>query len=552
MRLNEKLSIIGDGPVAYFIAYMLYLESKQAGDRRITIYGKPLENTKPLAENLFPSLSPNELSVIPVGKQLINALQHPYYKLNGGLGIDLPEINDAKTTEEFINEVLKSSLDNEKYRYRARVLDDFGQYAMWVWSHLYQQADPRLRQILDDCQFIACPKTAEGVKNGYRMNVYYNTSGIEKSLASVVTHFQSLGYTSTAVLTPNEVMEKDPLLTDFCNDYSKLNDQNVRVWTKGASVLWKPGGSIDTHKFMPLFAEYLKAVMGSYTNDQGLQKKCFRVKRREVTGLAFDPLQHNKLIGLTFSPNKNHDKKHYKHHEFILCPGSAVGTLRRFGLYEPAAARFVGSSLKLQLPLSRVKDADLSTYQMHLALSSNQCASVCRAGVDGKNCFIGIAGTTTFYGETEPKMTDSFAQIQQVFQLNLLNRVFPRFISICLGENTRNKTLTVIHLQRLIDEQIIFRAVGSRAVSFDGAPTIDSGIRRPSGEKITNLCVITHLSSAGVSNAPAAVATSIFLKGRQHPIFHVPKELGQRVLEVSRSTRADIHYQQPSTMQSKL
>ncbi len=552
MRPNGKLTIIGDGPVAYFIAYMWYLESKKAGEQRVTIYGKPLGNTKPLAENLFPSLSPNELSVIPLGKDLLNALQHPYYELNGGLGIDVPEINEAQTTQEFMSAVRKSSLDEEKYRYRAKILDDFGQYAMWVWAHIYTHADSKLKQILDDCQFIGCQQTANDVKKGYRMNVYYNTDGIEESLANAITHFRSLGYTSTTVLTPDEVMEKDPLLTDFCNDYSELNEQNIRVWKKGAAVVWKPGGSIDTHKFMPLFAEYLEAVMGSYINDQDLQKKCFRVKRREVTGLVFDPLQHDKLIGLTSTLDKNHNGKHYKHHEFVLCPGAAVGTLRTFGLYEPAAARFVGSSLKLQLPLSKVKDADLSTYKMHLALSSNRCGSVCRAGVDGKHCFIGIAGTTTFYGETEPKLTDSFTQIQQVFQLNLLNSVFPRFISIGLGEDTRNKTLTVMHLQRLIDEHIIFRAVGSRAVSFDGAPTIDFAIRRPSGEKVTNLRVITHLSSAGVSNAPAAVAISRFLTGRQHPIFHVPTELGQRVLDISRSTRADVHDQQVSSIQSKL
>ena len=552
MRPNEKLTIIGDGPVAYFSAYIWYLESKNANSRRVTIYGKPLGETKPLAENLFPSLSPNELSVIPLGKDLVTALQNPYHKLDGGLGIDIPEINESQATQEFITTIRKSSVNDEKYRYRTKILDDFGQYAMWAWEHFYTHADPKLKKILDDCQFVPCKKTAVDVKSGYRMNIYHNTNGIEESLESAVAHFRSLGYTSTTVLTPNEVMKKDPLLTDFCNDYSQLNEQGIRAWKKGAAVLWKPGGSIDTQKFMPLFAEYLEEVMGSYTNDQNLQKKCFRVKRREITGLVFDPLQHDKLIGLTSAISKDHNRQHYNHHEFVLCPGAAVGTLRRFGLYEPPAARFAGSSLKLQLPISKVKDLDLSTYQMHLALSSNQCGSVCRAGVDGQHCFIGIAGTTTFYGECEPKLTDSFVQIQQVFQLNLLNRVFPRFISICLSEDTRNKTLTVTHLQQLIDVKIIFRAVGSRAVSFDGAPTIDFAIQRPSCEKVTNLRVVTHLSSAGVSNAPAAVAISSLLTGRQHPIFHVPKELGQGVLNISRSTRADVETQEGLRVQSKL
>jgi len=78
-------------------------------------------------------------------------------------------------------------------------------------------------------------------------------------------------------LSPKEVMERDPSLSDFCRLNSENNSREL-VWKNDAVALWRPGGCLDAQTFLPKFAAYLSKVMGQYTNEDNKVKDNFRFK----------------------------------------------------------------------------------------------------------------------------------------------------------------------------------------------------------------------------------------------------------------------------------
>lgn len=77
-----------------------------------------------------------------------------------------------------------------------------------------------------------------------------------------------------------------------------------------------------------------------------------------------------------------------------------------------------------------------------------------------------------------------------MYQLNMLNKIYPHFLSLCLDKETSDIQLTKEDLALLEAKGRIIRQIGSRAVAFDGAPTVDQGHNQKGNVK--NLFVDTH------------------------------------------------------------
>jgi len=120
--------------------------------------------------------------------------------------------------------------------------------------------------------------------------------------------------------------------------------------------------------------------------------------------------------------------------------------------------------------------------------------------------FIGVAGTKAFYSDQKPHKDQAFAKNRNLLQLNMVNDVLPEFISLALGKNTKGQKLNESDLKYLEDNKLANRWVGTRAVAFDGFPTV--GALYHSDSKVSNARCTTHLGSGGASFAPAAVTVS--------------------------------------------
>ena len=120
--------------------------------------------------------------------------------------------------------------------------------------------------------------------------------------------------------------------------------------------------------------------------------------------------------------------------------------------------------------------------------------------------FIGVAGTKAFYGDKKPSKYEDFAKDRNLLQLNMINDVLPEFISLALQKDTSKQKLTAADLKLLEDSGIATRWVGTRAVAYDGFPTL--GALYSAKGKIENARCTTHLGSGGASFAPAAVVFS--------------------------------------------
>src|SRR5260221_2097533 len=117
--------------------------------------------------------------------------------------------------------------------------------------------------------------------------------------------------------------------------------------------------------------------------------------------------------------------------------------------------------------------------------------------------FIGVSGTKAFYSDKKPHKDQAFAKNRNLLQLNMVNDVLPEFISLALNRNTKGQKLNAADLSLLEEKKIATRWVGTRAVAYDGFPTLGN-VYNTNG-KITNARMTTHLGSAGVSFSPAVV-----------------------------------------------
>jgi len=512
---EDKLTIIGGGIIGVLEAYFAYLDAQKAGKKiRVTINERNKNISDTTTSHIVPSLTPDEiLAVVPRGQELVKKLRILFSE-PGGIRIDDVEgINNSDVAEKFIKQVQQYSNDEQGHQARTKILLELGKMSMNLWQHIYDNADPRLKKILEESNFNPCrePNTnGEALHDGYRIDLIYNVPNAKAKANSMKADYEELGYTSCKILSPKEVIARDPFLADFCKNNSIIDEFGERQWKDDSVALWRPGGCIDTQTLLPKLCDYLKDIMGKYTNESGQSKDCFQMKfERNVVGVSYNPESENlEINGLRFFGKEPKIHKHqYEHSDYVFCPGEAVGTLKKLGFNEPAYSGFAGASLMLNIPIP--------TKQLVEQYSKfNHCMEVHQEGVvlawqarfRENKIFIGVAGTKAFYSDQRPHKDQAFAKDRNLLQLNMINDVLPEFISLALGRDTSGKKLTIEDLSHLEKLGIAERWVGTRSVAYDGFPTLGSVYKKDC--KITNARTTTHLGSGGGSFSLASIFVS--------------------------------------------
>jgi len=248
--------------------------------------------------------------------------------------------------------------------------------------------------------------------------------------------------------------------------------------------------------------------MGTYIDESNETRNCFEIfYQKEVIEVELEKNNdHTIVTGLTFGDGQcMHDS--CKNASYVFCPGEAVGTLRKLGFKEPAYAGFAGVSLLLNIPVPQDKMAEYESFSHCMEVHQEGIVLAWQARMIEGSIFIGVAGTKAFYGDQRPTKDQAFAKNRNLLQLNMINDVLPEFISLALGRDTKGQTLVQADLDTLEQQEIAQRWAGTRAVVFDGFPTLGAAYT-PDDTKIDNVVVTTHLGSGGASFGPAAVAVS--------------------------------------------
>jgi len=519
---ENKLTIIGGGVVGAFQVYYAYLNAcKTHAKLRVTIYEKNKNIADTTVSHIVPSLTPDEiLSVVPRGKELVKKLQI-LFSQPGGIRIDdVINVNDSKSAIHFMEQAEIYSQDDEGYQKRTQALLSLGKMSMDLWQKIYDDADSELKAILIESNFNPCrePRKEEvALHDGYRIDLIYNVPNAAERAHGMECDYKGLGYSNCKILSPEEVIAFDPFLTDFCTNHSTLDAAGIAQWHNDSVALWRPGGCIDTQVFLPKFYTYLKKVMGTYINKSGKVKDCFQLRfEREVQRIEFtEDFNSLSISGLYFNDGYvKRDNYTYKTSAYSFCPGEAVGMLTKFGLKEPAYARFAGASLMMNIPIPVNKIADYSAFNHCMEVHQEGVVLAWQARFRNDKIFIGVAGTKAFYGDQQPGKDHDFAKNRNLLQLNMINDVLPEFISIALERDTKGQQLTESDLHFLEMNGFAERWAGTRAVAFDGFPTLGIAYSK-NGIKINNAFVATHLGSGGGSFAPAAVVVSRSDRDRQ-------------------------------------
>jgi hypothetical protein len=513
---ESKVSIVGGGIIGAFESYYAYQDALKDGEPIcIVVYekgssfgsstaGKSSTNT---AFNIVPSLTIDEiLSVVPRGNELVDKLG-VLFSQPGGIRVDdVAGVNDSVSAIQFKEAVTLYGSDKQ-HDDRTHSLLKLGKKSMELWEALYKEGDAELKAILEASNFNSChePTSKEKVlHDGYRIDLICGIPAAEERALAMKRDYQDLGYQHCALLSPDEVVALDPYLSDFCQDYSELDETMNRVWKKDSAALWRPGGCIDTVSFLPKFYAYLKKKMGQYEDVDGNIQDCFQLRfGKEVTGVALssdgeDP----RVVGLTFSDGETVAENA----RYVFCPGEAVGTLANLGFDEPSYAAFAGPSLLLSIPLAKDQIEKYRDFSHCMEVHNVGIVLAWQARFKDDGIFIGVAGTKAFYGDKQPDKQEDFAKNRNLVQLNMVNQVLPEFITLGLGSETHGKTLTADDLAQLESQGIARRWVGRRAVAYDGFPTL--GALYSKNRKVTNARCTTHLGSGGVSFGPAAVFVS--------------------------------------------
>ncbi|MFA5959567.1 MAG: hypothetical protein WC785_03550 [Tatlockia sp.] len=550
---KSKLTIVGGGIVGFLEAYYAYLEANQRGERaRVTIHDKNQTLKGTTTAHIVPSLTPDEiLSVVPRALEFINKLRSLFSEPGGIRVDDVEGVNESASAKEFIRAVQEYGQDEEGHRTRTETLLALGKMSMDLWQDIYEHADSELKAILIASNFNPCRERANvemlTLHDGYRIDLIYGVPNAIQKASAMKSDYEGLGYTDCRILSPDEVISLDPFLAKFCDAHSEPGVAESRVWKKDAIALWRPGGCIDTQVFLPLFHDYLKRVMGQYTNDVGAVKDCFELRlQRKVEQVTYEALEMeaseapemevstNRMNGLQFFGNSTvkRNKHAYQQSEYVFCPGESVGTLKNLGLAEPEYARFAGASLMLRIDIPEDKIAEYSTFNHCMEVHQEGVVLAWQARFIDNKIFIGVAGTKAFYGDQQPHKNQAFAINRNLLQLNMVNDVLPEFLSLALGKPTQGKQLTWIDMEELESRGIAERWVGTRAVAYDGFPTIGH-VYNEEG-LVSNARCTTHLGSGGASFSPAAVLVS------RSSIFKeqaVQQELTEKVLAYGNSQR---------------
>ncbi|MES2217407.1 MAG: hypothetical protein V4501_03240 [Pseudomonadota bacterium] len=535
---RNKLTIIGAGIIGALEAYYAYLSAKKAGEQiRVTILEKHATVLESTSSNIVPSLTPDEiLSVVPRGKQLVEKLKLLFSEPGGIRVDDVPGVNDSAIADEFKEQVQLYSEDEAAHNLRTQALLDMGKRSMDFWQELFDNADDELKLILTESNFNPCrePRNSETqLRDGYRIDLIYNVPNAKSKALSMQADYEKLGYTNCKILSPDEVQKLDPILAKFCASHAERNEAGELQWHNDAVALWRPGGCLDSNVFLPKFFEYLENKMGKYQHADGSVRDCFQIKyERQVQEVILDDSNNRlRVTGLKFFGNTviTSDKNNYLRKDYVFCPGEAVGTLRSLDFDEPAYAGFAGAVLKLVIPVPADKIPEYNTFNHCMEVHQEGVVLAWQARFHNNNIIIGVGGTKAFYADKLPSAEHDFARNRNLLQLNMINNVLPDYMSLALGRDTHGQQLTEHDLAELQAKGIATRWVGTRAVAYDGFPTL--GRLFKAGRAVENGRNTTHLGSGGVSFAPAAVLASRAADEAKSD------ELTQNVLQYSNPSR---------------
>ncbi len=505
----RKLIIIGGGHVGLIEACLAYLRAHKNGQElQIEIFEKNQKIEETTAANIWNSHTPDEIvSVVPRGQELRQKLKISFDQPGGIRVNDVPGVNDSECARHFVDEVIRYGQDVKGNETRTGVLLRLGKAGMALWKQLYETADDELRAIFEESNFNPCCELAgkeeKKLHQGYRIDLIYGVPQAVNRAKDMMSSYQKLGYKNCQILSPDEVVARDPSLAQFCIQHA-VGEPGKRQWKEDSIALWRPGGCLDTQKFLPLLVGYLKKTMGA-DFQLHLNKK--------VIGVMYgqDNAKPVMIKGLKFADGTQ-TENNPNSTTYVFCPGEAVGTLKNLGFQEPAYAGFAGASLCLNVPLS---DEQLKEFE-----GFNHCMEVHKVGIclawqarirDGK-IFLGGAGTKSFYADKEPTVREAFAKNRNLLQLVMFNDVLPWVVSIALNRDTTGQQLTEEDMDILEEKKIAKRWVGRRSVAYDGFPTL--GHLYHKGEVVSNGRVTTHAGSGGGS---FSLVTSLISSFALHP-----------------------------------
>ena len=517
---DEKLIVIGGGHIGLMKVLLANERSKRDGDRfEAVVYTKDKTIEETTAANIWNSHTHDEFgAVIPPVEKLPESMSTPFNE-GGVLVPDVIGILEHASSKRFLGAVYKRGSDVASMQEIKGVIAEVGSASMKLWRKLYQNANDDLKTIMEECNFNPCTDS-EGAQckklySGYRIDLIYNVDNAHEKALGMIKGYQSVGYQYSKILTPDEVLAMDKNLAEFVEDHSQ-KDSSTRVWKKDAIAVWRPGGCIDTQRFLPKLVEYLRKDMGDR----------FAIHfDKKVVGVDLEKTLSGNFVvrGLKFADGTTMPKlASYDHVWFDFNPGEAVGTLENLGFDEPPYAGFAGCSLSLTVPLNDELLVEFQGFKHHMEVHTPDKVLAWQARLIGKEIFVGGAGTKAFYGPFEPNLNQQFAQVNNLAQLQMFNDVLPRVVSLALGLDTRGATMAQEQLQKLVEQGKARRWVGRRSARFDNMFT--TGFLYHGGRKVENALTGTHAGSGGGSLSPILSLFNSYLKN--------PEQYQQDIVEL--------------------
>ncbi len=568
MNENETIVIAGFGIMGMMEMYYAYLahlakceEAKLKGEPipklRIMVfdtYSSPeqaSDSQRSTGHWIHPSLTDNEMWGIIT--ELAKAMALKFDTPPGVMVTDRPEVATSPAGKAFFDAVM-ADLQNfpaDVIEQRRKAIIALGQLGMLGWRQLLN--NPELAELLKQSKFRPCAST-DGTRLelnlGWRIDPLFNMPNEASTEAeNIAESLRNSGRRAARVLTPDEVVKIDPSLERFCIDHSTVQSDGSRQWDNATSAIWRPGGSVNTGKFLIDFAKWLETKTND--PDRGLSSQFFY--GHKVTKLHFDTRdpQHPRAIGLNYQNTQQARQEEEKtitfpdkETEVVLTPGSNTQTISNLGLVNLPCAKFAGVSLTLEI--------DCSTFNSEEKLKMiNHCMEPRNPGIvlawhadydEGKKILrIGVAGTKAFYADVDVKPEDEFVINRSLVQLQMINSFYPECIAHALGLSAPidSSQLTLAHMDYLKQREIATVKCGSRSVYFDVAP----GIGKPclktqdgTGPEVENVVVVTGAGSGGISNGPSMPIVGRFFRGKPVPSIVDPGAMNgwRRFFDINR------------------
>lgn len=536
----KHLHIVGGGMLGVMQAYHEYKLAEESGQKlRITIYEKHRKLSDTTVANLVPSLTPDEiLAVVPPADQFVDKLAKRFDDQGGIRVNDVPNVNDGQVMHDFLHAVTEFNKDEAAQYKRTQSLLNLGNMSMSLWEEIYQHADPEFKQIMLASNYNPCRELTSKnlvLHDGYRIDLIFDFPHAIKKAEGMVKTYIDLGYSSSRVLSPEQVLKIDPSLQEFVVSHSYLQSGS-RVWQDDAVALYRPGGCLDTGVFLPKIYAYLAEKMGTYDNQAGVKKFAFEVLYdHEIAKVLYAPDQ-TQIIGLVTSTDQVILPSVGADVHYVFCPGESVGALKSLGFMVPAYSGFAGPSLLMNIPLDNVRN--IPEINNYMEVHKEGVVLAWQARNKDDKLFIGAAGTNAYYADQTPHINQAFAKERNLLQLNVINNVYPTLIKNVfaeLGVDVNNgQTLTDKHLSALENAGIAKRWVGVRAVAYDQYPTVGS-LYTTQGNRIINASVVTHAGSGGGSCAPILVYLNSLLM--RNDFDGLPSQQLQEAAYYARSNR---------------